>query len=259
MKIQFKNIAGFAASLLLAVTFSACKKEKNKSTGKQMQNAEVAITLEHRWGSGNTNFALHMDLVHPTTQDTLNFTTFKYYISNFRLQRADGSWWIHPDSYFLVDLSDENTTLLRLENVPAGNYQQLAYTLGVDSTRNISGAQTGALAVANNMFWSWNSGYIMLKAEGISPNSETGSFAFHLGGFAGSNNLVSTQSTDFNGITLSATTNHESEVHLIVNPATLWNNTGSVSGINTIHMPGAAAQTMASGFHGGIVFDHLHQ
>jgi hypothetical protein len=259
MKIQLRYIAGITASLLLAGIISACKKEKNNPTGTATPTAEVAINLEHMWGTGNANFALHMDLIHPTTQDTLNFTTFKYYISNFRLQRTDGSWWTHPESYFLVDLSAENTTMLRLENVPIGSYQQLEYTLGVDSTRNVSGAQSGALSVANNMFWSWNSGYIMLKAEGISPNSATGSFAFHLGGFAGTDNLVTIQSTDFNGVTLSATANHESEVHLIVNPAALWTSSGSINGTNAIHMPGAAAKTMAGNFYGGILFDHLHQ
>ena len=74
---------------------------------------------------------------------------------------------------------------LTLSDVPEGSYTEMSYVLGVDSTRNVSGAQAGALSTANGMFWSWSTGYIMLKAEGTSPNSGTGSFSFHLGGFSG--------------------------------------------------------------------------
>ena len=53
--------------------------------------------------------------------------------------------------------------------MPAGNYNSLSFLLGVDSMHNVSGAQTGALDPANDMFWTWNSGYVMAKMEGASP------------------------------------------------------------------------------------------
>jgi NaMN:DMB phosphoribosyltransferase len=64
--------------------------------------------------------------------------------------------------------------------------------IGVDSTHNVSGAQTGALDPANGMFWSWNTGYIMAKMEGTSPQSTANdnSFIFHIGGFSGANSGV---------------------------------------------------------------------
>ena len=81
-------------------------------------------------------------------------------ISNFKLKKSDGTWWIHPESYFLVDLSNDLSTTLDLGSVPSGEYTELSYTIGVDSLRNVSGAQSGALSTTNNMFWSWNTGYI---------------------------------------------------------------------------------------------------
>src|SRR5690606_18580217 len=84
---------------------------------------------------------------------------------------------------------------LDIDNVPAGYYVEIQYTMGVDSEKNVSGAQVGALSLSNGMFWDWNSGYIMLKAEGYSPQAENNGFAFHLGGFSGADNIVTTKPT----------------------------------------------------------------
>jgi hypothetical protein len=193
------------------------------------------------------------------TNDTLTFTTFKYYVSNVKFKKADGTWWIHPDSYFLVDLSQAHGEILSIPNVPTGEYTDMEYTLGVDSLKNVSGAQTGALSVSNNMFWSWNSGYIMLKAEGTSPNSTSGSFSFHLGGFSGSNNVVTVKNVNFTGNSMTISKNNTTEVHMLAYPNLLWSMSPSVNTTNTIHMPGSMAQMMALDFYNGIVFDHLHE
>ena len=40
------------------------------------------------------------------------------------------------------------------------------------------------------MFWTWNTGYIMAKLEGTSAKSpQAGKFEFHIGGFAGADNV----------------------------------------------------------------------
>jgi hypothetical protein len=57
--------------------------------------------------------------------------------------------------------------------------------LGVDSIKNVSGTQTGALDPLQGMFWTWNTGYIMAKLEGTSPEAATAGhrFTYHIGGF----------------------------------------------------------------------------
>ena len=64
--------------------------------------------------------------------------------------------------------------------------------IGVDSARNTSGAQLGALDPANSMFWSWNSGYIFVRMEGNSPQSTQpyNKLQFHIGGFKGATNCI---------------------------------------------------------------------
>lgn len=217
------------------------------------------IEFEHVWGMGQDPFALNTTLVHPMTKDTVKFTTLKYYVSNIQLKKSDGTWWTDIESYYLVDLSIVEGNLLKLKNIPSGTYTAMKYVLGVDSLRNVSGAQTGALSVSNAMFWSWNSGYIMIKAEGLSPQSASGDFAFHLGGYMGENNCIVAQETNFNGQTIEIKPDANPVIHFLANPAKLWHSSPSLAVKNKIHMPGPEATTMATDFFNGTVFEHLHQ
>ena len=125
-------------------------------------------------------------------------TSFKYYLSNFRLLRADGSEYRVPESYFLVrelrpgDPWTDNGKHFELKDIPAGDYTGVSFLIGVDEERNTAGAQTGALSPDNYMFWTWNQGYIFLHMEGTSPNSgDTGThlLAYHVGDFNNPNNI----------------------------------------------------------------------
>jgi hypothetical protein len=239
------------SAFLFAVT-SACKKHEHVEDG----TGTAEIHFEHMWGINEEVFSLNTDLVHPMTGDSMNFTKFKYYVSNVKLKKADGTWWIHPDSYFLVDAADLASTTLSLGTLPIGEYTEMEYTLGVDSTRNVSGAQAGALSTTNGMFWSWNSGYIMVKAEGTSPQSDTGNFAFHLGGFSGANNIVTVKNVVFEAEKLVISKNNTSEIHMKCNPAKLFHASPLSSGTNVM-MPGSKAQSMATNFYGSFVFELL--
>ena len=247
------KIAIFAlmASTLLLTT--SCKKEEPTTNG----NGQVTINLKHLWGMGTDTFRLNTTYIHPMNGDTMTFSTYKYYVSNFKLKKSDGTWWVHPESYFLVDLSSNSSSLLDLGALPIGEYTELSYTLGVDSLRNVSGAQTGALSTMNNMFWSWNTGYIMIKAEGISPQSTTGNFAFHLGGFSGVNSTVATKTVDFSSNPLTIKKDKISEIHFNVNTAMTWCTSGSCAGTSSVMMPGAIGHQMATDFHNGFVFDYI--
>ena len=75
------------------------------------------------------------------------------------------SYRLNKDDYFLVNFANAGSTRISLKTIPA-SFNRIAFTIGVDSIRNVSGAQTGALDPANGMFWTWNSGYIMAKLEG---------------------------------------------------------------------------------------------
>jgi hypothetical protein len=121
-------------------------------------------------------------------------TAFKFYIHGIELINEDSNkvFRIPADQYFLVDFSDSASTEVQVAILPY-SYNKIAFTIGVDSARNVSGAQTGALDPAKGMFWTWTTGYIMAKLEGTSPASkEPGNkFEYHIGGFTGVDNVVS--------------------------------------------------------------------
>lgn len=242
----------------LTTAITACKKEVTPIPSPNgPTTGTVKIQLEHTWGEGGTNFQLNKNYVNPANGDTMNFSTFKYYVSNVQLKKADGTWWSHPESYFLVDLSDLTSERLSLNDVPNGSYTAITYTIGVDSTRNVSGAQTGALSTTKGMFWSWNTGYIMVKTEGTSPQSSTGEFKYHLGGFQGANNLVASNTHNFGTENL-LVTGGINEIHLSFNTATTWMNFAGCAVTNMIMMPGTTAKNMATDFRLGFEFEHLH-
>lgn len=239
--------------------FSACKKTEPTPTPTTPTYGSFNLMFEHVFGMTNAPFALNTLLVHPMTGDSLTFNKFRYYVSNIKIKKDDGTWWSEENSYHIVDVAVEHSLGITLSNIPSGNYTELQYTLGVDSLRNVSGAQDGALSVTEGMFWNWNSGYIMLKAEGTAPNASGNVFQFHLGGFSGANNIVTVKSTNFNGTAMTIASDKTPHVHLIANPAKLWHGSPSVGVKNTIHMPGAEAKTMADNFYGSFAFDELHQ
>ncbi len=124
---------------------------------------------------------------------SFSVTLFKYYVGNFHLKNLKGKEFISHE-YFLINQDDKNSLKITLENIPSGEYDTISFTLGVDSVDNCSGAQSGALDPVNGMFWAWNTGYIFLKMEGISPasNSTGKRLEFHIGGYKEPNNCICT-------------------------------------------------------------------
>lgn len=258
--IDMKKLAVFATALIVLTFISSCKKEDNKNNNPAPTEQKGAVTVEFDHKFGTADFALNSAF---TTKESeqLTFTNVRYYITNFKLQKTDGTYWVAPESYYLVDVAKTNGTLLTIADVPAAEYKGVSYMIGVDSTRNVSGAQTGALDPANGMFWSWNSGYIFMKFEGTSPQSSNGNFSYHVGGFSGTNNAIQENSHAFGATNLQVKGSATSKIHMLVDMQKLFDGeheTIKVATFNMIHMPGANALKVAENFHHAIEFGHVH-
>lgn len=118
-----------------------------------------------------------------------SISKFKYYLSNVSVTGNT----INPVNgrYYLIDQSIPASLSFSFP-APVKTYASVSFMIGVDSTRNVSGAQTGALDPLNDMFWTWNSGYIMAKMEGNSPQSSVvnNKVEYHIGGFSGTNSVL---------------------------------------------------------------------
>lgn len=169
----------------------SCKKEYSlENAGKPAKDYNLTLKFKPVVDTVDLRF----DTSYLNRYDELyRISAFKFYISDIALVNTDSniSYKLKREEYYLVDFSDSASTLLKLKAVPF-KYNRISLTVGVDSTRNVSGAQTGALDPAKGMFWTWNTGYIMAKLEGTSPESNQpgNKFEYHIGGFKGSENAI---------------------------------------------------------------------
>ncbi|HEY1039486.1 MAG TPA: MbnP family protein [Bacteroidia bacterium] len=179
-----------------------CKKDAEV---KQLTPAEPTGFMKLEFNNMFDTLELALDTVNYVLDngDKLTFTKFKYYISNIKLTATDGSVYSEQESYYLVDEAKPESWLLTIKKVPFKEYTSISFVIGVDSARNVSGSQTGALSENNDMFWTWSTGYIMTKLEGTSmqSNSIGGLFGFHIGGFSGANSGLRTVHLPLNGNT----------------------------------------------------------
>jgi hypothetical protein len=186
--------------------------------------------------------------------DSFTVTKLAYYISNIVLTKVDNSTYAVPNSYYIIDESNVSSKTLNLSNVPTANYKSISFMLGVDSTISSggTGAAVGALAQSGNMYWSWNSGYIMLKFEGSSPVSTASNkvLVYHVGGYGGVNKVqrnftfnFSTTPANVNGTIIPKIKVAAEVIELFKNP-----NTVNFATLSTVHAPGTNAKLIADNY-----------
>jgi len=258
-----KFIIQFSLATALALTAVSCKKDKkNDPEPTNTTNPPTAGGLKILFEPEVGGAALAAGTTYTNQAgNTFNVTMFKYYISNVRLTRMDNSVWSETESYHLVDNSNGDAIIL-IGNVPFGDYKAVEFMIGVDSARNVSGAQTGDLDVNKNMFWSWAQGYIMAKFEGNSPQSTAtnNKLEFHIGGFGGANKATRIVSPSFNGDTAKVSTTVTPVVHMSADLLQWFQapNVIDFSTLNTIHMPGSNAVNVANNYIDMFTVEHIH-
>jgi hypothetical protein len=129
--------------------------------------------------------ALELQRIYFTPQnDSISFSTLKIYFSDFRFKDKISGRITSIDTLIFYDLSDSSTHSF-FNDLNLSNYESVAFTLGLDSSKNISGELENAYDPLLGMYWAWNTGYINLKIMGESSAVPTNSheFEFHLGGY----------------------------------------------------------------------------
>ncbi|ASZ11629.1 hypothetical protein CK934_11990 [Chitinophaga sp. MD30] len=186
---------------MLLVIFAACSKQK-KTTIITEQNATLQLNISHVVGA--RPLSLSGVSYQNEVGEAYTISAFKYYIGNVTLYYPDEKSVTVADTYFLVSEDSAASKKIIINGLPAGNFSRLSFRIGVDSARNNSGAQSGALDPVYGMFWTWNSGYIMAKVEGNSPVSmqPDHQLQFHIGGYVGAQNVVRTVMLDVPGLVL---------------------------------------------------------
>ncbi len=166
----------FFTLFVLMLSLFSCKKYENLFPEK----IDLVVKLEHAIDS----FPLLYDTIMYFNQAGNNYeiTRLEYYISNIKLH-SDFLGDYTSSKIFYVNPQIPSTLSLLLEDVPSGRYTSISYTIGIDSSHNISFSLPNT---AENIGMSWpngmGGGYHFLKLEGhYLYNSISTGYAVHLG------------------------------------------------------------------------------
>lgn len=150
--------------------FSACDKEKEKVKPTdpiaEAKTGAMEVHFDSR-RSLNEDFVVNKNYLN-ANGDSVSLSTFKYFISNVELVRADGSTFQEPDSYHLLVAANTSASeTFTISDIPAGTYSKIRFRVGVDAVRNSSTAdKAGDLDKDHDMTWDWNTGYTFVLALG---------------------------------------------------------------------------------------------
>lgn len=257
-------------ALTLVSTLSFCKKDsKTEATpdptptpGSETKTGGLSLFFENKVDS--LGLAFNKDYVN-TNGDTFSVSKFNYFITNIVLTKSDGSTFAESESYHLIKHSDQNTYWINLKNVPVGSYKSVKFTVGVDSARNVSGAQTGDLSMttAADMFWSWNTGYIFFKLEGKARRSaDPGKrIEYHIGGYGGANKAQRTISFTITE-PAEVSTSISPKVHFFADINKVFDAKTKIdfskSGYYTVLNPGAYSLEIADNYAQMFRYGHTH-
>ncbi|HSZ25655.1 MAG TPA: MbnP family protein, partial [Cytophagaceae bacterium] len=177
------KIALLVLAIVNILILGSCKKksENDPQPSTMKQSASLKITPV----SGNNS--LNFDSVYTTNSgQKYTVSTFRYYLSNIRLVKEDGSEYPISEKYFLVNPS---TSDYDLGQVPVGNYRGIRFSVGIDSLTNHKDPTTypenDPLAIQSpGMHWSWNSGYIFMMIEGSCDTTANNSDVLNYGQYS---------------------------------------------------------------------------
>ena len=229
--------------MLVTSTIVGCQREVNGDTA----NYEVRLSFQHKVGAVPLQFNTTYTNPH---LEPFTVTNFKYYISNISFTSDAGIETTATPNYFLVDEKNAASKSFMVA-VPSNTFSKINFYVGVDSTKNVSGVQAGALDPANGMFWTWNTGYIMAKLEGTSPLSAApmNGITYHIGGFKNAENVVKKITLSL-PVVLNISKNKPSEVFLAADVNAWFSGAADIKIADSAFCmnPGALALSVAANY-----------
>ncbi|MBU2919881.1 hypothetical protein KO504_00880 [Winogradskyella psychrotolerans] len=185
-----KNLKKYILSAAVVVAFMSCSSDDNNPVANN-------VTLEFNNTFGDTPIVLGDATSNAATKNTSDagqihhFEEVKYVISNIRLIKADGTeipYHVNDldNGATVVDQSKPETLSYVMSDIPAGDYTEIKFGLGVRSDLNtldqISFPTFYENAGANDtqMHWEWGTGYRFTKLEGF-YDTDNKQLSFHSG------------------------------------------------------------------------------
>jgi len=128
--------------------------------------------------------------------DDFSISKLQFYISNLKFYLNNKEVLEFDKKHILIDIEDESSLKILIPSKLL--FDELSFNLGIDEETNKSGAKGGDLDPILGMYWTWNSGYINFKAEGIYNNNNE--FLYHIGGFMKPYNALQLNKIDLSSV-----------------------------------------------------------
>jgi hypothetical protein len=252
MKVPYPRLA-LSFVTAATVTLSGC----NKDADPPAATGQVKFRVENTVGT--QPLALNTTVATTQTGETFTISLFEYYLSNIRLTKSDGTVYVAPDTYFLVNQDKPASLSFAVAGVPAGEYTGVSFIVGVDAQKTGFTdplALTGDLNPANNMYWTWNSGHVFLKMQGTRTTGGVNKpLTCHIGGYAAPTSAIVTAAPSFNGTKLVVRADQTPEVVLRADATKLFDgpNPVNLATFTGAEMPGTQAMQIAQNYGVGML------
>lgn len=169
-----KSTIKYLAVIAIYLHFASCSNDDNHIQADTYGDAEVFFD------NGFAGDALIPGYTYgPNSNgESLTINHFSYIVSNFTLTDENGNVFTYPkeESYFIIS-EEAGKLIVQLKNIPAGNYKQIRFGIGVDNQRYLQGeaAQQSFwdLAAQHNLTWTWATGYKFINFEGTFTSPQT--------------------------------------------------------------------------------------
>lgn len=221
-----KRTTLFLYILTTLIFLHSCKKDE-VSNLTPTTTGQIILDFDPRFGE----FAFDFDVNYVLDNgEVVKFSEFKYFVSNIEFVKDEKVVYKVPqnESYFFINNKKLESRKVLLSNVPVDEYTEIRFIVGVDSLMNTKDMadRPSSLDVGGNaegMYWSWNSGYIFLKVDGIhTPNEgDPIPLKYHIGGFGGYNtpsinNIKNVSISRANFAPIPVRSDKVSDVHIMV-------------------------------------------
>ena len=172
--------------------------------------------------------------------DTVRFDHIKCYISQLKLTQKDKVVYTLSKPVHLFDLDKPESLTIKIDKPVLAD--AITFQIGLDSSIQVAGAKGQDLDPTNGMYWTWNTGYIILKVDGTSPTCPTRKhlFTYHIGGYKKPNQCLATVH-----LPLAATNNKDIELKIDLKE---WIDQISLTAMPSVMEPGKEAVILLESF-----------
>ena len=202
----------YISLLAIAVLAMSCEKDEEEKCEEEMTPVTPTVTFEFESVVDGKGIELGTTEFTNALGQIYTISAWKYFVSNIEFYKDGNMVYKEDDSYHYINHKEESTFSFNVASVPAGEYDEIRYSFGIDAVNNQSNASSGDIDPGTGMLWPMD-GYRFSNFDVIfiTDISDT-SLAFHVGGNSNYKPLIFDS-----GVYLKAVNGETTLIHSMVN------------------------------------------